>query len=141
MSEYDTDILTWSEHQSDLLRRLSRGEKVNAQIDWDNVAEEIESVGREQIHAVGSLLFQALLHWLKSQAWPRSLDADAWRLDSAQFRAQAARRFVNSMRQRIDLADIYQDARRLLPPSMGGRAASPVPDECPFTLDQLLARD
>jgi hypothetical protein len=52
MSDYDSDILSWSEQQSALLRRLARGEKVNAQIDWENVVEEVESVGREQLHAV-----------------------------------------------------------------------------------------
>jgi hypothetical protein len=26
---YDRDVLAWSEHQADLLRRLARGEQVN----------------------------------------------------------------------------------------------------------------
>jgi hypothetical protein len=65
MSDYDTDILRWSEHQARFLRRLGAGEQVNSQIDWDNVVEEIESVGREQLHAVESLLTQALIHMLK----------------------------------------------------------------------------
>ena len=54
MSDYATDILTWSERQSALLRRVGAGEKVNDQVDWDNVAEEIESVGSEQLHVVAS---------------------------------------------------------------------------------------
>ncbi len=78
MSDYDSDILTWSEHQGALLRRLARGEKVNAQIDWENVAEEVESVGREQLHAVESLLLQALIHMLKARSWPNSRDAGVW---------------------------------------------------------------
>ena len=49
MSDYDTDILTWSERQADLLRRVGAGEAVNARIDWDNVAEEIESLGRSEV--------------------------------------------------------------------------------------------
>ncbi len=57
MGEYDTDILLWSERQSELLRRRATGELVNdADLDWPNIAEEIESVGREQLHAVESLL-------------------------------------------------------------------------------------
>jgi hypothetical protein len=60
MSEYDTDILTWSEHQAELLRRLAAGERVNNEVDWENVIEEIESVGKEQLHAVESRLVQAL---------------------------------------------------------------------------------
>ncbi len=49
---YDTDILVWSEDQAALLRRLAAGERVNDQVDWTNVIEEIESVGSEQLHAV-----------------------------------------------------------------------------------------
>ena len=52
---YDDDILLWSERQGELLRRRAAGELVNdAELDWPNIAEEIESVGSEQLHAVGS---------------------------------------------------------------------------------------
>jgi hypothetical protein len=74
-SPYDTDILLWSEQQADLLRRRAAGEPVNdAELDWPHIAEEIESVGSEQRHAVESLLLQALLHQLKAEAWPLSRD-------------------------------------------------------------------
>lgn len=47
MSDYDTDILTWSAQQSALLRRRAAGELVNdADLDWTNIAEEIEAVGQ-----------------------------------------------------------------------------------------------
>ena len=49
---YKDDILLWSEQQAELLRRLAAGEHVNAQVDWENVVEEIESVGSEQRHRV-----------------------------------------------------------------------------------------
>jgi hypothetical protein len=43
---YDTDILRWAEHQTDLLRRLAAGERMNDQVDWENVVEEIGRVAR-----------------------------------------------------------------------------------------------
>jgi len=44
------------------LRRRAAGDLVNeAELDWPNIAEEIESVGNEQIHAVRSLLMRALV--------------------------------------------------------------------------------
>jgi hypothetical protein len=141
MSEYDSDILSWSEHQSALLRRLARGEQVNAQIDWENVAEEIESVGRDQLHAVQSLPRQALIHMLKAEAWPDARDAPVWRADAINFRTQAADRYVASMRQRIDLERIFRQARRAIPATMDGTAPLPPPDTCPLTLDELLAED
>src|SRR5262245_32330424 len=46
ISDYDTDILLWSEHQAELLRRHAAGERVNdAALDWPNIVEEIEGEG------------------------------------------------------------------------------------------------
>lgn len=61
---YDADILLWSEQQAELLRRRA----ANA-LDWDNLAEEIQDVGLSELHAVESLLVQALIHMLKVEAW------------------------------------------------------------------------
>ncbi|MGH9485628.1 MAG: DUF29 family protein, partial [Terriglobales bacterium] len=70
-SLYDSDILAWSEQQAWLLRDHAAGRRTNdPEIDWPNIVEEIESVGREQLHAVESLLTQAMLHLLKAEAWP-----------------------------------------------------------------------
>jgi hypothetical protein len=86
MSEYEADILLWSEHQAELLRRLAAGERVNDQVDWENLIEEVESVGNEQLHAVNSLLRQALLHMLKAEAWPLSIEVPHWQAEALGFR-------------------------------------------------------
>src|SRR6516164_8470948 len=45
MSEYDTDILGWSEHQAALLRRRAAGELANDEgLDWLNLAEDSPSL-------------------------------------------------------------------------------------------------
>ena len=59
MSDYETDTLLWSERQVDLLRRLAAGERVNDRVDWGNVAEEIDSVGRSQRIALELLSYDA----------------------------------------------------------------------------------
>jgi hypothetical protein len=142
MSDYDTDILIWSERQAELLRRRAAGELVNeAEFDWSNIAEEIEDVGSNPLHAVESLLVQALRHMLKAQGWPLSLDAPNWRADAIDFRRQARRRFVPSMRQKIDIAALYADALAALPDTMDGQPPLPVPAEYPVTLDDLLSDD
>ena len=105
--QYADDILLWSEHQADLLRRHAAGERVNdSSIDWPNIIEEIEDVGRSELRSVESLLGQALRHMLKAEAWPLSRDAPNWRADAVDFRQQARRRFVPSMRQKIDVAQL-----------------------------------
>ena len=137
---YEDDIILWSERQSDLLRRRASGALVNeAELDWPNLAEEIEDVGRSQLHAVESLLMQAMAHMLKAQTWPDARDVEAWKADARLFRAQARRRFAPSMRGRIDVAGIYADARHALPVTMYDLAPQPLPNDCPFTLDGLLS--
>lgn len=135
---YESDILVWSEQQANLLRRLAHGERVNDQLDWEHLIEEVESVGSEQLHAVESLLFQALVHMLKAQGRPLSRDLENWRADARGFRAQAANRFAPSMRQRLDLARIYRQALRAVPHAMDGQPPQPLPETCPATLDELL---
>lgn len=138
---YDTDVVTWSERQAALLRRVAAGERINDQVDWENVIEEVESVGQSQIDAVESLLFQAFLHDLKAQAWPLARDVPGWRGDARGFRAQARRKYRASMRQKLDIIGIYADALQALPDAQDGAASLAVPQVCPVTLDELLTAD
>jgi len=139
MSDYDTDILEWSEQQSGLLKRLAAGEWVNNDaFDWPHIAEEIESVGRSQLSAVKSLLTQALLHMLKAQAWPNSLAAPGWRAEGIRFRLDGADCYTPSMRQHLDIAKLYVRALKAMPEYIDGQSPLPVPDTCPVTLEALL---
>lgn len=119
--------------------RLAAGERVNDQVDWGNVVEEIESAGNEQLHAVSSLLTQALIHRLKAIGWPNARDVDNWPADAERFRGDAIDRFAPSMRQRLDVASIYRRALRAVPARMDGNP--PLPPECPWSLDELLSDD
>lgn len=139
MNEYDTDILQWSERQASLLRRVAAGERINDQVDWENVIEEIQSVGRSEVKAVRSALFQALLHDLKAEAWPLSAYVDHWRAEAVRARGDAADDFTESMRARIDLAAIYRRVLRAMPATIDGQPPLPVSPTCPVTLDGMLA--
>jgi hypothetical protein len=135
---YTRDVLAWSERQADLLRRLARGERVN-DVDWDHVVEEIEDVGLSELNAVRSYLRQMLFHLLKLHGWPELSACQHWRVEVVTFQTDALQRFSPSMRQRIDLASIYDRALRAMEPlSLGGRPGRQPPEACPVTLDQLL---
>jgi hypothetical protein len=138
---YDEDIVLWSEHQAELLRRHAAAARANDAIDWPNIIEEIESVGNEQRFAVESNLVQALLHMLKAEAWPLSRDVAHWQAEARGFRDNATSRFTPSMRRRIDLAKLYKRALRRMPETIDDQQPLPVPAECPVTLDALLAED
>jgi hypothetical protein len=136
---YDTDILVWSERQAELLRRRAAGELTNDnELDWFNIAEEIEDVGGNALRACRSLLVQALLHDLKAEAWPLSAEVPHWRAEARGFRDDAAEAFSPSMRKRIDVAVLYRRAFRRMPETIDGQPPLPVPEVCPVTLDELL---
>jgi hypothetical protein len=137
---YDEDILLWSEQQADIIRKLGRTRRdLPNDFDVENVAEEIESVGRSELAAVKSLLRQILIHLVKMASETPSAAEQHWRDELAAFQAEAADRYAPSMRQRLDLDALWQRAVRL-----SGSAASQ-PDklnrlsrECPFGLEELL---
>jgi hypothetical protein len=135
---YDEDILLWSEHQAELLRRLAAGEPVNERPDWANIIEEVESVGRSDLRAVQSLVLQGLLYMLKAQAWPHAQYVAGWEAEARLYRAQARNAFSASMRQRLDLARIYADALDAMPTEIDGRPPLAVSATCLMTLDELL---
>ena len=62
MSEdlYARDVVLWSERQAEALRRLRASERVN-DLDWDNLIEEVESLGRSETRGVRTLLVRALV--------------------------------------------------------------------------------
>lgn len=131
---YDDDILTWSEQQAELLRRRAANS-----LDWDNIAEEIEDVGRSQLRAVESHLVQALLHDLKAAAWPLSHEVPHWQAEARGQRDDARAAFTPSMAQRIDVSALYRRALRRMPETIDGQPPLLVPEACSVTLDELLA--
>lgn len=137
---YDRDVLAWSEHQADLLRRLARGKRVN-DLDWEHVVEEIEDVGLSELHAVESYLEQILVHLLKTQTWPASQSLNDWRAEIVSFQGRAERRFAPSMERRIELDQLYRRAVRQVTTLNDGELPAGRPEACPFTLDALLRQD
>jgi hypothetical protein len=135
---YTADILCWSDQQAELLRRLARGERVNDAIDWENVIEEVESVGRSELTAVKSLLLRAMEHMLKLHAWPAG-PHDHWRGEVMAFLAAATVRWSPSMRQNIDLPALFTLSRRVVSSQViDGKPSLELPAACPFTLDDLM---
>lgn len=140
-SLYERDILAWSAHQADLLRRLGRGERVN-DVDWTHVVEEIEDVGLSQLNAVRGYLRQMLVHLLKLRGWPDSVSANHWRQEIAAFQADAEQRFTPSMRQAIDVEALYVRAvRQARVATIDGVPPRAWPEACPIGLDALLNDD
>ena len=130
---YDTDAVTWSRRQADALRRRDM-----MAIDWPNIIEEIESVGRAETDKVEELLTLAVTHKLRLLGWPEHAAADHRRAEIKAWLAQAARKHRASMH--IDVAEVYADALLALEVAMLDLPLPIVdlPPDCPWTLDELL---
>ena len=58
---YDEDFLLWSKEQAEALRAAGRG-ATNQPLDWENLAEEIESLGISQKSALRSQMRRVIHH-------------------------------------------------------------------------------
>jgi len=139
---YECDALAWSDQQADLLRRIAAGERLNEAVDWANVIEEVQDVGLSDLRACESLIQQASSHLLKLHAWPDSRASEHWRDEVGTFLDDAGRRFTPSMRERIDVSELFARALRRARSARDdtGRPRL-LPEHCPYTLDNLLDRD
>ena len=141
---YDLDILLWSERQAALLRGLrERAPGLPNDLDLENVAEEIESVGREQLAAVESLVMQILIHALKAAANPGSDLAAKWAIEASAFNLGAARRATPAILRRIDVDDLWRDAIRQAGLELGrfGEALlERLPHRAPVSADVLTQK-
>src|SRR5205814_10101368 len=104
---YDDDILLWSEQQAAAIRQLAPGRDVPNELDIENVAEEIESVGRSELAAVKSYIRLIFVHFIKLVAEADSVSARHWRSEIiVAFHSEMMTRYAPSMRQCIDVDEI-----------------------------------
>ncbi len=130
---YDTDVAAWAEQQADALRRRAANE-----IDWENVAEEIQDVARRDRYRIYGALVTALAHLLKWQFQPE-MRSGAWRGAVVQARDRIAKLAKDSPSLRsypgAVLTEAYPAARRVAEAETG---VSGLPETCPWSIDQVL---
>lgn len=140
---YDDDILLWSEQQAAAIRKLGSARRdLPNELDIENVAEEIESVGRSELAAVKSYLRLIFLHLIKLAMEADSQDASHWRSEIVGFHSEMIGRYAPSMRQRIDLDEIWRSAREQSMLAYDGTQQQRVADlctKCPFSMDDFIA--
>jgi Domain of unknown function DUF29 len=86
---YETDFFAWTEQQAEALRRAGVA-RVNAPLDWENIAEEIESLGKRDRREAMSLVKSILEHLIKLAASPATEPRAGWRKELGAFRDQLA---------------------------------------------------
>src|SRR4029077_9662372 len=63
---YDEDIVAWSKQQADALRAAARSGS-NLQLDWENLAEEVEDLAKSYRLSLKSHLRRIVQHLVKLQ--------------------------------------------------------------------------
>ena len=132
---YERDFARWAEEQGRNLRARAAGD-----LDWDNVAEEIESSRRSERHEIESRTEVLLLHLLKWRLQPEER-SNSWRATIQEQRIRLARRVAESPSLKRCPAEILDDAYRIARPAAAdemGRALEDVPESCPFTIGDVL---
>lgn len=140
-SRHDDDLYAWSQEQADLLRDLARQGSGPSGLDLDNLADEVEDLGRSELDKAESHLRLFLLHLLKIASAPDARPVEHWRAEAKVFHAGFHRAVTRSILRKIDLDQVWQLAVGQAGARLGlaGDAIVAVPDHCPFALDALLA--
>ena len=136
-ADYDNDFYAWSVEQA----RLLRAGEFSA-VDIENVAEEIESLGRSDKRGLESRLTVLLMHLLKwqiqsklrSRSWSGTIIEQRRRIAKLLKESPSLSPFVNEA-----MAEAYSDAREAAS-NETGLPETAFPAECPFTPDEVLSR-
>ena len=132
---YERDYVDWLQKNAALLR----AGRLDA-LDAENLAEELEDMGRSDVRALGSHLTVVMLHLLKWQYQPQARSS-SWRGSIYNGRAAIADLLDDSpsLRQRLTglVTRNYPRARYNAANETGLPEAS-FPAECPYSIDALL---
>jgi hypothetical protein len=132
---YEIDDSLWLEETIELLKQ-----KQFEQLDLENLIEELEDLGSEKKNAVEILLEQLIRHLLLCQYWTTEaeINSNHWKAEIIGFRSQLERRLTTNLRNHLldRLPKIYQAGFKYV--NQKTNFTVDFPQECPYTLDQLL---
>ena len=139
---YDRDFYEWTQREAAKLR-AAHAARVNLDLDFENLAEEVESMGKSDLRAFENTLARVLEHLLKLEHSPALEPRPGWR-STVQVHRTAARRILDdspSLRRRARVDLIVESAIGYLSESLN-RHGEPVPElsvgDCRIGLDELL---
>jgi len=135
-AEYERDFYSWLMEQA---RHLREG-RLDA-LDRENLAEEIESLGREQFNKLVSALRVLILHMLKWDHQP-SMRSRSWVLSIEEQRLEIADVLADNpgLKSRIGeaIARAYRRAR-IDAAKETGLDQTAFPAECPYSFEDLTS--
>jgi hypothetical protein len=138
---YDRDFYLWLTTTAE---QLKQGKLTD--VDWENLIEEIDSMGKSQKNALKSLLTVLIEHLLKLIYWEaeKARNANHWSREITAFRQQIRDLLADSPSLKPYIQEIFPEsydfARRRVARAMGVKISffPEIPD---FTLEQTLDDD
>jgi Domain of unknown function DUF29 len=140
---YEHDFVAWTQLQAKELRRFART-RPNLPLDLGHIAEEIADLGTEQRNAVRSWTARVIEHLLLLEHSPANEPRRGWVSEIVTLRRDIERRLTPVLRRDLKrhLHRRYEEARtdlaRKLERYGEGEVANRLPEDCPYTLDQVL---
>lgn len=135
----ENDFYGWLLDQASILRKQRYG-----RLDWSNLAEELEAMGRSEENSLESYLVRLLKHLLKYRYQHRKITG-SWEasIENSRDRISSLLRRSPSLKSRIDelFAEAYPLARREAGAQMGLRKQQweqLLPASCEWPLDKVL---
>ena len=133
--EYDTDFYSWTRHNAELLRQGKFSE-----LDIENVAEEIESMGRRDKRELISRLAVLMAHLLKWAFQPdRRCNSWLYTIKEQRIKVRKLLEESPSLKYEISLkvTEAYEESI-IIASSETGLYEDKFPTESPFTFEQCL---
>ena len=146
--EYDTDLALWADSQARALRDTSHA-GTDLPIDWKNVAEAIEALGKSPAREMASRIAIILINLMKPggmklQASPAEEPRAGWQETIAQQRGDIERLLADrpSLRPTVPrvIDNELANARRVATLALGGHGEQPAMDleSVRYTAAQVL---
>jgi hypothetical protein len=133
---YEIDDYLWLEETIKLLKA-----KNLENLDLENLIEELESLGRNDLNKVRSLLRQIIIHILLLEYWQDEYDRNHrhWQGEIIAFRDDLNNSLTTTLKNKLvqELDHIYNVALKVVVQKTG-LASNLFPDHCPYSLEQLL---
>jgi hypothetical protein len=145
-SLYQTDYYAWTKEQAAALRALAAA-RADTALDLENLAEEVESLGRSDLNTVRSQVQRIIEHLLKLEHSPSAQPRADWRHSVRQARDQVEDHMTTSMRRDVaaDLTKLFargrRDAAYGLDKHGEADAATGLPPKCPYSFDRIVSQD
>ncbi len=134
--DYTTDFYAWTQQQAKLIRN-----KEIDQIDWQNIAEEIEDMGRYEKRQLESRLEILIMHLLKWQFQP-NLRSRSWQLTIKEQRLRLAKLLRENPSLKSSLDDLKEKIYPLAVISAEKETGlSSFPETCPYEIIDMLSAE